>query len=308
MAGRSPAGERVGLFVRFARVQFVPVILTPILVGAAAAFATAHSINLAYLALLLLGAAFLHVASNSIDDVYDFLNGVDGVSDSMFPREFPGWKPIPRGLLSVSQAFTISFVFYSLSLAIGVYLAVVVGWIALAIAVPGVLLSYFYVAPPLKLDYRGLGLGELSIFFGFGPIPALGAFYVLTGTLGVLPVLASVPCGLLTMNVLLTHDMIFFDPYKAAGKRSLTVVLGRVRTEWLTLGSAVAAYLIGIALVIVKAVPLTALLFLLASPLLLRMGLPPGKERPVPAYGGRAKLLFLHSVAFSLLFALGLVL
>ena len=58
-----------------------------------------------------------------------------------------------------------------------------VGWIALAIAIPGILLSYFYVAPPLKLDYRGLGLGELSIFFSFGPIPALGAFYVLTGGL-----------------------------------------------------------------------------------------------------------------------------
>jgi 1,4-dihydroxy-2-naphthoate octaprenyltransferase len=308
LAGRSPSGNRVGLFVRFARVQFVPVILAPILVGAAAAFETSRSVNLVYLALLLLGAAFLHIASNSIDDVYDFLNGVDGVSESMFPKEFPGWKPIPRGMLSVSQAFTISFVFYSLSLAIGVYLSVVVGWIALAIAVPGVLLSYFYVAPPLKLDYRGFGLGELSIFLGFGPIPALGAFYVLTGTLRVLPLLVSIPCGLLTMNVLLTHDMIFLDPYKATGKRSLTIVLGRVRTEWLTLGSAVAAYLVVIALVVLKTIPTTALLVLLAVPLLLRTGLPPKNERSVPDYAGRTKILFLHSLAFSLLFAAGLVL
>jgi 1,4-dihydroxy-2-naphthoate octaprenyltransferase len=265
-------------------------------------------VNLAYLALLFLGAAFLHIASNSIDDVYDFLNGVDGVSDSMFPKEFPGWKPIPRGLLSVSQAYTISFVFYSLSLAIGIYLAVVVGWIALAIAVPGVLLSYFYVAPPLKLDYRGLGLGELSIFLGFGPIPALGAFYVLTASVRALPLLASIPCGLLTVNVLLTHDMIFFDPYKAAGKRSLTVVLGRLRTEWFTFVTSVAAYVVAFALIVARAIPITSLLVLLALPLLIRGGSPPKVERSVPEYGDRAKLLFMHSVAFSLLLALGLIL
>jgi 1,4-dihydroxy-2-naphthoate polyprenyltransferase len=307
LSGRSAAGSRVGLFVRFARVQFVPVILAPILVGAAVAFYTSHSINLPFLALLLIGAASLHIASNSIDDAYDFLNGVDGASDRMFPKEFPGWKPIPRGLLSVSQAFAISFVFYSFSLAIGLYLALAVGWIALAIAVPGVLLSYFYVAPPLKLDYRGLGLGELSIFFGFGPLPALGAFYVLTGSLSILPLLASIPCGLLTVNVLLSHDMIFYDPYKAAGKRSLTIVLGRVRTEWLSFSISIASYLVAVSLVLAKAIPPTALLVVLALPLLLKSGLPSKSERPVPDYGSRTQLFFLHSVAFGLLLALGLV-
>src|SRR6202007_2575299 len=98
-------------------------------------------------------------------------------------------KPIPRGLMSVSQGLAISFAFYFVSISIGVYLAFAVGWVALAIAIPGVLLSYFYVAPPLKLDYRGLGLGEVSIFLGFGPIPALGAYYVLTGSLAALTIL-----------------------------------------------------------------------------------------------------------------------
>lgn len=308
MAGRNRVGSNLGLFVRFARVQFVPVILAPILVGAAAAFHVSGSIDLLYLALLLLGAAFLHIASNSIDDAYDYLNGVDGVSDTMFPKEFPGWKPIPRGLMSVGEAFTISYVFYALSLAIGIYLAIVVGWIALAIAVPGVLLSYFYVAPPLKLDYRGLGLGELSIFLGFGPLPVLGAFYVLTASLGLLPIFVSIPCGLLTVNVLLTHDMIFLDPYKAANKRSLTVVLGRVRTETLAFGFAILAYLVVLALVATRTIPLTGALVVLALPLLLKGGRPAKQDRPVPTYGERARLFFLHSVAFSLLLALGLIL
>lgn len=304
---RPSLGERLGLFFRFARVQFLPVIIAPIVVGTAASWSVYHSISPTLLLLLLIASASLLIASNSIDDVYDYINGVDQVSERLFPKEFPGWKPIPRGLLSVGQGFAISFLFYSLSLVIGIYLAIVVGWLAIAIAIPGILLSYFYVAPPLKLDYRGLGLGELSIFFGFGPIPALGAFYVLTGHLAALPVLVSIPSGLLTVNVLVTHDMIFYDPYREAGKRSLTVVLGRVKAEGLTFALAAVAYALVLLLVAIRTLPLGCSAVVLALPLLLAKGLPSGSERPVPEYGDRAQSFFFHSVVFSVLLAIGLV-
>ncbi|MDA4122277.1 MAG: prenyltransferase [Thaumarchaeota archaeon] len=307
MADRS-LGGRFGLFFRFARVQFLPLVLAPILVGTASAWHLSRSINPQLFLLLLAGAACLQIASNSIDDVYDFLNGVDRVSETMFPKEFPGWKPIPRGLMSVSQGLSISLVFYSLSLAIGLYLAVTVGWIALAIAIPGVLLSYFYVAPPLKLDYRGLGLGEVAIFLGFGPLPVLGAFYVLTGTLSWFALLASIPSGLLTVDVLLNHDMIFYDAYKAAAKKSMTVVLGRVRTESLTFGLSVVPYLFVAGLVLARAIPFTCLLVLVALPFVVRGNLPARTERPMPEYGSRTRRAFFHSVVFSLLLAVGLFL
>ncbi|MGA2199575.1 MAG: prenyltransferase [Nitrososphaerales archaeon] len=301
-------GDRLGLFIRFARVQFLPLVLAPLIVGTAAAWYASGTLHPLLLGLLFLGSASLLIASNSIDDVYDFVNGVDQVSEEMFPKEFPGWKPIPRGLMSVSQGLTISMAFYLLSLAVGVYLAVAVGWVALAVAVPGILLSYFYAAPPLKLDYRGLALGEVAIFLSFGPIPALGAFYVLTGGLTILPLLVSIPSGILTMNVVLTHDLIFYDSYKAAGKRSLAVVLGRVRTERLTFGTALAAYAFTIALIAAKVVPLQSLLVLLALPILLLRGLPSGSERPVPEYAKMTMRIFVHSVLFSVLFAVGLFL
>jgi 1,4-dihydroxy-2-naphthoate polyprenyltransferase len=301
-------GERLALFIRFARVQFLPVVLAPMLVGTAAAWYVSHSLNPLLLGLLFLGSACLLIASNSIDDVYDFINGVDEVSERMFPKQFPGWKPIPRGLMSVGQGRTISLTFYLISIGIGVYLSLAVGWIALAIAIPGVFLSYFYVAPPLKLDYRGLALGEIAIFLSFGPIPALGAFYVLTGGLAVLPLLVSIPSGLLTVNLLLTHDMIFYDSYKEAGKRSLTVVLGRVSAERLTFGLALAAYAFVLVLVAARIVPFASLLVFIALPILMVRGLPSRVERPVPEYGKMTERLFIHSVVFAIFFAVGLIL
>jgi len=301
-------GDRLGLFIRFARVQFLPVVLAPLLVGTAAAWHDSRALSLPLLGLLLVGSASLLIASNSIDDVYDFLNGVDQVSERMFPLEFPGWKPIPRGVMSVDQGFAISMAFYALSFVVGVYLALTVGWIALGIAVPGILLSYFYAAPPLKFDYRGLALGEAAIFISFGPIPALGAFYVLTGGLTILPLLVSIPPGILTMNVVLTHDLIFYDAYKEAGKRSLAVVLGRVSTERFTFVTALFAYALVVTLVAVGEVPVQSLLVFLALPILLIHGLPSRAQRPVSQYGSMTARVFAHSVLFSLLFALGLFL
>ncbi len=300
-------GDRLGLFVRFARVQFLPVVLAPMLVGTAAAWYSSRALNPVLLVLLFFGSACLLIASNSIDDVYDYLNGVDQVSERMFPKEFPGWKPIPRGVMSVGQGLTISLAFYMVSLAVGVYLAVVVGWIALAIALPGILLSYFYAAPPLKLDYRGFALGEAAIFLSFGPIPVLGAFYVLTGGLSALAFLVSIPSGLLTLNVVLTHDLIFYDPYKASGKRSLAVVLGRVNTEWFTMGASLAAYAVMFSLVTARVVPMQSLLALLALPVLFLRGMPSGSVRPVPEYAKMTERAFLFSVAFSVLLSVGLV-
>ena len=299
---------RISVFLRFTRIRFIPVMLAPLAIGIGSAWYLRGSLNPLFVSLVIIGSIFLHLAANSIDDVYDFINGVDQVSDKMFPKDFPGWKPMTRGLISVNEGYAISFIFYSLSLVIGVYLSVVVGWLALIIAVPGIILSYFYAAPPLKLDYRGFGLGELSILLSFGPIPSLGAFYVLTGSVSALPFLAGIPAGLLTVNVLLSHDMIFYDAYRLAGKKSLAVLLGRIRAAQLSVALGGIAYLSMLTLVAFKILPISSLLALLALPLFLRKADFKNQELPSPMYGPRTMRMFSHSVLFSLLLTLGLLL
>jgi 1,4-dihydroxy-2-naphthoate octaprenyltransferase len=296
------------LAVRLVRLQFVPVIVAPVAVGTAVAWFADRSFQPFFFLLVVAGAVCLHVAANAIDDVYDYTNGVDGVSDRLFPKDAPGWKPIPRGLVSVGEGYAVASVFYIISLAIGVYLSLVVGWMALAIAVPGIILSWAYTAPPVKLDYRGLGLGEISVMLSFGPIPALGAYFVMARHLSLLPVVAAVPTGLLTASVLITHDLIFFDAYKASGKVSLAVMLGKRGTaRALSLISAI-AYLLVVLLVVGRYLPVTGLLVLVSLPLAVRLMDLQGRERSPEAYGSRTILAFVHSVAFSALLALGLLL
>jgi len=296
------------MLFRLVRLQFVPVIVMPVILGAASAWMTNRAFSAPLLALCVAGAISLHVAANAIDDVYDYSNGVDAVSDRLFPKDAPGWKPIPRGLVTVGEGFAVALLFYSLSVAIGVYLSLVVGWFALAIAIPGIVLSWVYTAPPIKLDYRGLGLGELSIMVSFGPIPALGAYYVLAHSVSFVPVLAAVPAGLLTANVLISHDLVFYDSYKMTGKQSLAVRLGKRSTARLLTGVSAAAYALVALSVALGYFPVAALLVLATLPVAVGLADIDGRERPPPEYGRRTMTTFALSVAFSGLLALGLLL
>ncbi len=296
------------VFAKFVRLQFIPVMIAPVVLGAASALYVSTRFDLLNFLLALLGSISLHLAANAIDDVYDHLNGVDSVSGRIFPREFPGWKPITRGRISVRSGFEVSGLFYGLSLLVGAYLSFTVGWLALGIAIPGIILSYVYSAPPIKLDYRGLGLGELGIFLSFGPIPCLGTYYVIARSLSPLPLLLSVPTGLLTTSVLLSHDRIFFDAYKEAGKRSLAVVLGLNGTSRLILSLGVSAYALVLTFILLNYVPVFSIAVLATIPAFASALDLSGKEAPPPERAKRTMRAFLHSVAFTLLLSLGLLL
>lgn len=293
---------------RLLRYQFTPIMIAPVALGAAAAWHFASSFSPVLFLLVLAGSVSLHLAANGIDDVYDFVNGTDKIAEDIFPKEAPGWKPIPRGLMSVGDAFKVSYLFYGFSLAVGLILSVVVGWFALAIAVPGILLSYFYTAPPLRLDYRGLGLGELSILLSFGPIPALGSYYVMSGQLSLIPVLLGIPSGVLTVAILMRHDQIFYDVYKQAGKKSLAVVLGRRKTSVFASGMSVIAFGLLAVYVGMGMVPIACALGLGAVAIFYTAKEFGRRELTPPEYGNVTQRAFLVSTSFTLLFALGLAL
>jgi len=302
-----PSGFAV--FAKFVRLQFIPVMVAPVALGAASALYLTSRFNALNFLLALAGSVSLHLASNAIDDVYDHVNGVDSVSDKIFPREFPGWKPLTRGMISLKGGFEASGILYGFSLVVGFYLSLTVGWLAFGIALPGILLSYFYAAPPVKLDYRGLGMGELAIFLSFGPIPCLGTYYVVTGgLLSFTPVLLSIPSGLLTTSVLLSHDKIFFDAYSEAGKRSLAVVLGRNLTNKLIFALGLVAYLLVFLFILLGYAPVYAAAVFLTIPFFAGAVDLSGREVPPPEHARRTMRAFIHSVTFTLLLSLGLLL
>ena len=139
-----------------------------------------------------------------------------------------GSRVVHYGLLTLRQITLLSAAFYVVGIGIGLYLCATRGWISSGSAPAGALLSVFYTAPPLQLVHRGLG--EIDVFLGFGPIMALGAYYVQAQEFDLEPLLASIPVGILIALVLYVNEVPDRPADAAAEARTAGAVLsGRDR-------------------------------------------------------------------------------
>ncbi len=289
------------------RAQFLPVILTPILAGASLAWWSSRVFSTYLFGLVVLGSVAFHLAANTINDIYDFESGVDGTSNSMFPPDFGGWKILPRGMMSVSQAKLTAYGLFAVTIGVGLYLTLLKGLPVLILGAIGLFFAYFHVAQPLRLGYRGFGLSELGILLSFGILPVAGTFYVLSSYLSPVAMLVGVPLGLMTATVLINHDQIFYDAYKKSGKRSYTVTVGRrggvITAAFLTFTS----YLMILASIVWKSLPIHTAFVLLTLPLyIVQIQL---YRAPAPSplhYVKLTQTTFALSVLFGLLLAVGL--
>ncbi len=293
---------------RLSRAQFTPLIIAPTAIGISAGWFVEKSLNPLHVVLVFMGAVMLQLAANIVDDVHDFQSGIDDISNKTFPPDFGGWKVLPRGLMAVKDAKLMGYGLFAVCIAIGGYFGYVIGIPSLILALLGTFFGITHAGPPFKLDYRGLALGELGILLAFGPIAALGSYYVVTGELSFLPILASIPSGLLTAAVLVDHDLIFFGPYKEGGKRTLAVVLGASKAMAVSSSVAVIAYGIIIFGVLSSKFPITVLLSLIALPLLIRKVFLQSKPAENPLHYVKITMTsFILTVLFGLLVALGFV-
>jgi 1,4-dihydroxy-2-naphthoate octaprenyltransferase len=207
------------LALRTTRLPFLTATFVPILLGIAVA-AWTNGFNWWLALLTLIGGACIHLGLNVANDVFDTASGADAANVN--PTQFSGGSRVVHyGLLSLRTIALLSFGFYAVGIAIGFGLAAIRGWDLLWLGVVGVVLSVFYTAPPFKLVHRGLG--EIVVALGFGPIMALGAYFVQAQEYDLEPLLASIPVGILIALVLYVNEVPDRPADAAAGKRTLPV-------------------------------------------------------------------------------------
>jgi len=211
------------LFLRATRLPFLTATIVPVLLGiAVAALGNGFSSWLAVLTLV--GAACVHLALNTANDVFDTLSGADEANVN--PTQFSGGsRVILYGLLRLRSMALLSGGLYAVGIGIGIGLAATRGWSLLWVGIAGALISLFYTAPPLRLVHRGLG--EISVGIGFGPIMALGAYFVQAREYALEPLLASLPVGILIALILYVNEVPDRRADAVAGKRTLPVRLSK---------------------------------------------------------------------------------
>ena len=232
--------------------------LLPYLLGAAWAYGFGAAFDAPIFWSGLGGVVLAVIGVEAFNEYFDSRMGTDRVFN---PDDLP---PMSDAVLWLGVAA------FAAALAVGVYLTVRGGWPILAFALLGGAAAIFYVAPPIRWAYRGLG--ELVIALSYGPWMVLGSLYLHTRALSWEALFASLVPGCLIMALAVVNAIPDYHQDRLVGKRNLVVRLGRRRAVWLYLALAAGGLLVVPAGVATGIFPVSCLVALVALPLLVASG------------------------------------
>ena len=180
--------------------------------------------NINYFILLIIAILCNHFALNLTDDYFDYLHGADIATQEQ--SKYHGGSGVLINKKINIKFIKIAFIsFYSITAIIGLYFYAKLGFIILLFGLIGMGSSYFYTAPPIAFGYRGLG--ELAIFFNFGPLIIIGSYYLQTKTIPLSIIINSLPLGFLMFAMIIFNEMPDFNNDLAANKKTLIVLYGK---------------------------------------------------------------------------------
>lgn len=218
---------KIKLWIKAVRAPFFTASIVPVILGSVIAWYQFHSINWLYFWLTLAGVIMAHAGTNLANDYFDHTSGNDEANKT--PTPFSGGsRVIQNNLIPPIQILIAALGAFMICAIIGIYLNMATGGkVVLVLGIIGIFLGFFYSAAPLRLDYKGWAVGELSVGIGFGPLVVVGAYYVQVQKLDWLPIWASIPVGILIALVVYINEFPDYEADRTVNKRTLPVVIGK---------------------------------------------------------------------------------
>ena len=210
-------------WIAAARLRTLPLAITPVLIGTGAATLVDERLH-GVIALACLAVAFaLQIGVNYANDYSDGIRGTDDVRVGP-GRLTGGRKAKPRTVLIVALSF------FALAALVGLAIVVRTGqWWLLAVGAVCIIAAWFYTGGKRPYGYNAMG--ELFVFVFFGLVATLGTTWVQVQVIPQEAWFGAVAAGLLACAVLLANNLRDIDQDRLAGKRTLSVLIGRRPTQ-----------------------------------------------------------------------------
>lgn len=218
-----------------ARPRTLPMAVCPVLIGAAAAFASPAELPLALLlgitALALVVSLALQVGVNYANDYSDGVRGTDDV------RVGP-MRLTASGAARPGQVKAAAFLSFGIAGIAGLVIVLVTAqWWMLAVGAVCVLAAWWYTGGSKPYGY--LGLGEVMVFIFFGLVATLGTTYAVLaaaeaqdGFPWVAASIGAVSHGLIASALLMANNVRDIPTDRESGKMTLAVRLGDTKARW----------------------------------------------------------------------------
>ncbi|MEO8221859.1 MAG: 1,4-dihydroxy-2-naphthoate polyprenyltransferase [Specibacter sp.] len=207
----------VGQWIAGARLRTLPMAVAPVIIGTAAAF-DMGALHWGRAVLAALVALLLQIGVNYANDYSDGIRGTDEVR--VGPLRLVGSGVAKPGHVKMAA-------FGALGLAMLAGLALVImsqAWWLLLVGAGAVLAAWGYTGG--KNPYGYMGLGDIFVFFFFGPVATLGTTFTQAGSVSTAAVLGSISTGLIAVALLMANNVRDIPTDTEVGKRTLAVRLG----------------------------------------------------------------------------------
>jgi len=220
-------------------------------------FASMH-VDVPYhiIALIPVTVMFMALFVNFSNDYFDSVSGADdlrfqgwddskakGIGDSPFLKKlYWDGNPVNNGLVTIRQAKAIMAFLVGVSILLAIPIFIYSGWTVLIFGGFGLLIAFFYTAPPVNLGARGLG--EIAVAASFF-LMVFAAYYVASGEVWSYEILVfAILIGLLVGLMRTADSMSGQEAHIKSGERSISVRVGLDRMHIVIKAILVAAYAI----------------------------------------------------------------
>jgi len=217
------------------RPKTLPAGAVPVVLGSALA-AVAGRFHLLPAFVALVCALGIQVATNFINEIYDFRKGAD-TSDRVGPI-----RTVAAGIISEKTMIRVSVALLGGVFLLGLYLVYSAGWPIFIIGILSLLFAWAYTGGPYPIAYSGLG--DLFVFIFFGLVAVGGTYYVQALNISVPVLIAAVAPGSFSVNILLVNNIRDIATDRKVGKMTLPARIGGEWARRLYVALTVVAYLV----------------------------------------------------------------
>lgn len=211
-----------------ARPRTLTLSLTPVIVGAALAWAVEREMHWRAVAAALVASMLIQLGTNLHNDAADSERGGDGPDRVGPPRA------TASGLLNATDVKRGAIACFAVVAMIGLYLVVIGGWPILLLGILSILSGWAYTGGPLPIAYTPLGELFVVAFFGLGAV--CGIYWLCSGVISTVAIETGLAIGLLTGAVLLVNNYRDAEADARVGRRTLAIVAGPGLTAWIYAG------------------------------------------------------------------------
>lgn len=207
---------------RAIRPHTLPLCLSPVLAGSVVGWVQAGTLRLDITLAAAVSAACMQVGANLQNDAADALNGTDGPD-----RSGPA-RVTQLGWAGAGQILRAAWLSFALAVLAGVYLVVVGGLALVLLGLAALVAAYAYSGGPRPIS-RG-PFGEVVVLLFFGLVAVGGVAWLYSGKWSLPAVFLGLMVGLPAAAVLMINNLRDHASDSGAGRRTLAILLGPVRS------------------------------------------------------------------------------